>query len=366
MISFEKALRETHNISYKIERNAAVTFIVTGKFGKRTYTDDTFCSVAGALVDQIAALHPDLRTFQRSAMVQLGGGVDVANLFDTLDLDRITEVVHGLPDTFQLEQSEYDHLVTMVIDRQCHVSKLKLFDTLHKIFKRIRVEKPAFEQLSGAQEPYATAAEIGLVMTGQLVKSIKAAEHPQFMIPAIKTLITAAHPRGKWEDNGDFIIRSPFDPFSCIGSTELDCAYAEMHDVTAKAAPIAGNSQNAAPEPKNSCEIDAAVELVNDYVSLDYNSQDPETKIIMSFGSADGEVLWKSLSQQCRLSAFKKGIDRESHTPEAWIRIYGQFLAKHGNRRLGLPENTCYILAAGRTLACKSQIEFGSDYWRKR
>lgn len=368
MLSFEKVLREATGLVYLTKNGDEREFVITGTGGRRAYRDDKFSTVAGRLVEQIVSFNPELRSFQPSPLVQLGGGADIGELCDLVNNEDMDEFITSLPEQYAAHCAEWIDARAVVNDVQSTapqkiVAKAQLISAVNRIFVRLRGDKDIVFDKPGAPLPFARPEESGGVFMGVTRLSLQFPSEPP---EQMKTMLSAVHPDGVWE-GGNFIIRGTYDPFLLIGSTrvESELSLADYEELIGSGAAVVEPISVAAPESACSGHVGDAVRLVLDYVDANVAILTPAEQQICKYGSAAGEELWERVSTQKR-KKFMKCVPKGLHRPESFIRFMADFIASSVSSRSIKHARDPYDLAAGRVLACKGQIDFCADGWAKK
>nr|QIQ61194.1 MAG: hypothetical protein [Nete virus] len=359
MLSFEKVLREGKNIYYARSSSAeGITFTITDGGGSRVYKDDIFGTVARTLVDEIASLHPDLNSYKRGPVVQLGHGVSVDDAISNIDYDSIESLLDHLGPRYATVKEQFnDHTAAMVDDEK--MAKFKFFELVSDIFTGLRKEKDLkINGLRGLPAEFATTAEKFEVMSGEIRKSIRLTKPPT---ATMKTLLGEAHPDGEWIGN-DFIVYEEYDPFVLIGSSR-----SALSPINTKF----GGPEAPAPNVQDTTivgvecsgdDLDDAIHLVDKYVDLDINTLSYGERVVALYGSPQGEAIWNKISKIKKGMVMRK-MPREPQTPKEWVRNMATILAIGAHTA---DDRDVMLLAAGRTLAYKGQIEFCATTWSKK
>lgn len=370
MLSFERVLRESTGIVYMVKQDGVDRkFIITGPGGRREYIDDQFSTVAARLVQQIVSFNPELCAFKPSPLVQLGGGLDFSKLSDLANNEDMDDFIRSLPEQYAAHRAEWDN-AKPVVDNPASsavdkiVAQAKLVTSVHNIFSMLRGDDNINFDKPGEPLPFARPEESGAVFMGAARLSL---QFPSTPPDAMKTMLGAMHSDGVWEGN-NFIIRGTYDPFVLIGSSRLESSI-DRNVYNA----ILGSTENEIPPvtsvvpESTSCEgfVADAVRLVLEYVDANVAILTPAEQQICKYGSPSGEELWERVSTQKR-KKFMKCVPAGVHRPEAFLRFMADFIISSVSSRSIKHARDPFDLAAGRTLACKGQIDFCEGGWAKK
>lgn len=395
MISFEKILSEQHGTFWtrKLVGND-VTITIQQPGGEQCFVDDTFGSVAGAILKRARETYPEYDRFANGPVVQAGHGVNVADIMRGFDhalfRSNICKPLSACDTTLERQYyttaiDDYDEQAAFLkpvaedatdpenfqdasdVPLDNPILPYQLFECIHNIFVLMRLDNDINEVDFGQRGkplPFATQAELGGLMFGMVQKSIESA----IPLPDITVeFLQKAYPKGELsKDRKQFLLLDEYDPFTFINSKKCDLRTSitrapigsKRKQITSVALEAAITSAVAkTPKTPLACDgatdddVEEAIELINVYKKSEYPSQSKETKAIWHFGSRDGEVYFRTLS------ASKKNILRQmkdhKYTLRQWILGIVQIIGPPGK----ITRKQLALLAAGRTNACCDQVE---------
>lgn len=380
LISFEKYLREQHQILYRYDGSSFVIERLHGGGAMRigTYQDDGLFSIGGAVVAKIRELHPDADALNGVPVVSLGRGRSIPDMLDDVDIQSVVEYVARLPDDYPIDSdalvaiNDYGAMVEEGEEVEA-VLKYKAVDALHKLYVQLRLDDPKVTE-ERELEPCKKEQFMDVVM-GMHKASVVPPEGgviPKVLLEALQE----AHPTGEIREGGFYMKGEVvLDPFKYIKSARVEIELPDLEQqppvvVAPKIATQPSISAQGTTQPGTVTAVDpsfdSAVNLVLRYFDTNINDLEPAEKEIALYGFSGGEAAFKKMSAAAQKS-LTKAVGLGDHQPfEVIYKLATTIRSALRNRVKDLTHEQYALLAAGRIIAWKGNWLIEPEgIWRK-
>lgn len=379
MFSFESAIAKYHATYLRRGRDGIASVVSIGGVDQ-LFDDDKFGTVCGAVQDKLFALYPELKTFPKTPVVQMGHGCNVRVVVDDFkrqqfEADFLPQL-SAHPDYHDLA-TRYDSVAAMVTaDTPMNsVHYMQLFQAVHDIFRKLRVHGVAdFRNLPVVDLPFADLSEEGGVMRGRIRKSLRDPEgFDDTTLLALSKHFGNAY---RLESNGtEWILTEP-NPFFYIGADnlslpatsrcQLECANNsdEDEEVLFEDA-VAGPVDATEPPTKNVAGKEAlqqAMAHMLHYMGADRSECKklqklaPAEQVIAQYGSEEGWRFCKMLKPSEKREVLKLFRGRGKIEPADWLNTGAQYL---GTLPYECQDEVVYLkLVAGLTYSSANHMVY--------
>lgn len=383
LLSFEKYLREQHDLFYRYDGHAFTIERLTGGYPATAvlgqYPDDYIFSIGGALVAKLRALHPDANALCSAPLVSLGHGVGVDNLLGRLDIPGISSYIGKLPDAYVTDDiaAAIDDYARLVEEggEVAAAKKYLAVDAIHKLYVKLRLEP--IDVTEQQELPPCEPLDFMSVVMGTKRASVHPPEGGR-LPPTLVNCLQEAHPDGEVRD-GAFILKGDvvLDPFKYVGSTRVAVELPDLNTIPVVVAPIQPARPVAPPPvpegrfPPRAPQVDEsvrdvgpgfeeAVDHVLNYFGQYINSMQPEEQEVALYGFRGGKATYERMSVTAR-RGLAHHVPLGRHEPYDILYRIGQAIRAALRNRVELSEEQYALMAAGRVIAWKGNYDILPD-----
>lgn len=351
MLSFENVLSKHHATTIRRDR-----FSTTGKLAFRqgaelfNVCDDAFGTVAGAIQDRLRKTYPQYVRFNTTPILQMGGAPDigvVVDVFRRADFEReLLPVLAGIAD-FDTVIRHYNTDAALVgIDTPKNsVAVMQLFETVHKIFRKLRATTltgEALKKLHRDELPIAHGMELVELFEGKRVYSyedktgLKAG-----MVLALKSL----YPDVEFREEENVLRATVVNPFYYIGSTNIvipSVAATEAGETAALPTVKATSVETSEGEEEAVGVVDdeealkTAKALMRKYLGRPLPKiKEEEERVLAKYGSPEGEELAARMSSKLSHGFIRLYKIGKPYGVDDWLRTGAEYFAEGLNETVG-------------------------------
>lgn len=402
LVSFEKYLKEQHHVFYRRDgRTFGLHYQQHGTTERprpiRTWDDDHFLSISGAVVHKVRALYPDAASLVSSPMVVMGCGANVDDMLAAVNCHLLEQYAGALKAAHPSALSDADYATinnyTSLVSTDDEVPPLdryKVVDAIHRLLVEQRL-RPLIVTVE-AELPPATQDEIVQVISGDLGRSVVPIEGkrlPDQVCDALRSL----YPRGNVRDGAFYLMDDiELDPFKIIGSERVDIELpvlgppqqvepqpplagaavdpAALAQAMAAVLPTRAEAVPGGPatEPTNDpTNTNAAVDHVIEYCQQDLNKLSAAQREVALFGYRGGAAVYEKIGPAGR-TAIKAAVplndeEKPYYNDYEAIGLVARIISQRIGSACRLTPVQCDLLAAGRFVAWKGNWQFDPVKW---
>nr|AVB77241.1 hypothetical protein [Kwi virus] len=388
LVSFEKYLRDQHNVFYKhTGRSFGLYYQQHGAtIPLRKWDDDRVFSISGAVVHKVRALYPDAATLVSVPMVCMGHGSSVDDMLVDFDGVLFEEFVTNIgPNSSNyIAASDYDYVInyrTLVMEEGeiPAVMKYRVADILHRLFVQLRVTP--IEVKATAQLPSVDGDGLLEVLTGTRRASVVPTGDAKLPEPVLQ-LLKSLYPDGECR-GGAFYLTGPvvLDPFKIIGSEIIDITLPgltppQQSSTSASVslppdalAQAMGALSLPRSEPRpgvaacdglghDGSEFLVGVDLVIKYADLDVNGLSSKEREVALYGFPGAKVIFDKIGASGQ-AKIRHAVGVGTYRDVEAIGLVARVISEKIGRSQRLTPEQCALMAAGRFVAWKGNWQFG-------
>lgn len=343
MFSFEWPLAKFHDTYIRRGPMGVDSQVRVGKLCVK-FEDDQFGTICGAYQDVLFGKYPEYASYVKTPVSQLGHGCNVkVALTDFKRTAFEGELLVGLATMADFEGlvDRYNAIsasVDAVTDPRSP-SVMHLFQVVHEIFRKLRLNAYDIPGVFQQALPYATDTEIAAVMRGRLKRSV----HDEMGIDADTVeFLQRKYGEGVLSEDRTRLEFSTPNPFYYIGSVVYDLAplprkereessdesddeFVDSIDDSALGSSVGTVDQAPTPTSAGNEDVAAAVAVMMKFMGSNRTEAKklqklaPSERVIAEYGSVPGQELFNKMSPSERRDVIKLLRGKGVMSPEEWL-----------------------------------------------